>query len=670
MMTTINGVLLAAGSSLAWLIVVKGTVVAALGLATTWLARRSRAAVRHAFLAVTFGAMLLLPIASIVAPPVHIAMPVAEVSQEAWPLVVNTTAPISPVITAADDGVAPAAPQPSAMFSVSILLLAGWIVGTAVFLVPMITGLWQIRSLRRSGLPWLAGQSITETLALDAGIHRRVEVLLHAALPGPITCGVLHPAIVLPQDAVSWAREDLSRAIVHELEHIRRGDSATRCLARATCALYWFHPLAWIAWRKLVLEAERSCDDAVLRRSEATAYADQLVGLAKRRPTVQRSPLLAMASPSDLATRVRAVLDARQQRGRAGAFSLGLATAAAIVLVLSMSSLILVAMPRGVTLMQTVTPPQFDAASRKPIDPEVHGEPLAQSVPVDRTVSSAPATAVAFAQPPARPAGTAPGTPKFDAASVRIVDTKGDGRGRAGSSGGPGTSDPGRFSYPAATMLGLLMKAFGAESGQILGAAVQPRVGANLYEVIATMPPDTTKEQFQAMLQNLLVERFHLAVHHETRNFPAYELVLDKGGPKMKEATHVADDSPAPAGPVTLVLHSGMGDIKMKEQTTEELAKQLGMELVNAQRIATQVMNSPTPRVMDKTGLTGKYTFTLEFSLPGPPGFTPEPNSPAADLPDLLVALREQLGLRLNQTAGVPVDVIVVDTVDKVPVAN
>jgi uncharacterized protein (TIGR03435 family) len=278
--------------------------------------------------------------------------------------------------------------------------------------------------------------------------------------------------------------------------------------------------------------------------------------------------------------------------------------------------------------------------------------------------------AVAIAQIPA-PTASAPGTPNFDVASVKIVDTNSlNGRGRSGPSGGPGTSDPGRFSYPAATMLGLLTKAFGVESGQVLGAAAQPRVGANLYEVIATMPPDTTKEQFQAMLQNLLVERFHLVVHHETRTFPAYELTIDQGGLKMKEATHASDDSPVPAGQITIVGRPGVGSIKMIEQTTDDLAKLLRIELVNSYRIQTQDMNAPTPRVVDKTGLTGKYTFTLEFSQPRQLGFTPEPRSPDADLPDLFVTLREQLGLKLDKTAGAPVDVIVVDSVDKIPVEN
>jgi uncharacterized protein (TIGR03435 family) len=270
---------------------------------------------------------------------------------------------------------------------------------------------------------------------------------------------------------------------------------------------------------------------------------------------------------------------------------------------------------------------------------------------------------LAFAQVPA--------TPKFDVASVKVVDNSRLGRPGGGgrASGGPGTSDPGRFSDPVDTMLGMLMKAFGVESGQILGPAVQPRVGASFYEVMATMPPDTTKPQFQAMFQNLLAERFQLVVHHETRMFPAYELVIDKGGSKLKETAAQPDDGP-PTGRRVTTGYVGVGNIEMNGKTTEDLARQLGMALRIGQGIQTQNVNLPIPRVVDKTGLTGRYTFNLEFSQPGPPGFTPAPGSPATDLPDLFVALREKLGLRLNKTQGVPVDVIVVDSLDSVPTAN
>jgi TonB family protein len=352
MTPAIHAVMLAVSSSPAASIVAKATVATALGLVATWLARRSRAAVRHALLAAAFGVLLVLPVASLVAPPVRIAVP-AEAGERVGPTFADAAAPISAAAPAHPNVAAPVAPR-SAGLSPSALLLGVWMAGTAFFLLPVAMGLWQVRRLRRDALPWRHAQSAFEKLALEAGIHRRVEVLLHGALPGPMTCGVWHPAIVLPEDAQTWEPEDLNRAMVHELEHVRRGDWVSHCLARAVCAVYWFHPLVWIAWRQLALEAERSCDDAVLARSEATAYADQLVGLAQRLSSAARmpavkSPLLAMANRADLAARVGAVLDSRQRRGRAGTAPVALACAAAVVLVLTMSPLTMVAAPQAGT---------------------------------------------------------------------------------------------------------------------------------------------------------------------------------------------------------------------------------------------------------------------------------------------------------------------------------
>ena len=148
--------------------------------------------------------------------------------------------------------------------SAGTLLLAGWFAGALLFLLRMIVGLRQVHSLRRFGLPWREGQIMVDRLALDTGVRRRVEVLVHESLPAPVTCGVVQPAIVLPLDARNWAASDLNRALVHELEHVRRADWVSHCVARVVRAAYWFHPLVWIAWRQLSLEAERACDDAVL----------------------------------------------------------------------------------------------------------------------------------------------------------------------------------------------------------------------------------------------------------------------------------------------------------------------------------------------------------------------------------------------------------------------
>jgi hypothetical protein len=183
-------------------------------------------------------------------------------------------------------------------------------------------------------------------LARAAGIARPIELLLHESLPGPMTCGVLRPKILLPRDAEAWQAEELNRAIVHELEHVRRADWLVQCAARAVCALYWFHPLVWVAWRRLSLEAERSCDDAVLGNSESTAYASQLVALAQRMAAA-KSPVLAMANRSDLAARVRSVLDSRVRRGRAGGRLWVASSLIAAALLATLSPLKLVSAPRA-----------------------------------------------------------------------------------------------------------------------------------------------------------------------------------------------------------------------------------------------------------------------------------------------------------------------------------
>jgi uncharacterized protein (TIGR03435 family) len=615
MITATNGVMLAAGSSLG-LIVIKVTIVAALGLAAAWQARRSRAAVRHAVLAVTFSAMLVLPIASLIAPPLRVPVSVAEVSREAWPLAINTARMVPPVTTATDVArVTPAVPQPS----LPDLLLAGWIVGTLAFLVPVMTGLWQIRSLRRSGLPWLDGQSIAETLALDAGIRRGIEVLLQEGLPGPITCGVLRPAVLLPRDAESWAREDLSRAIVHELEHVRRGDSATRCLARAVCALYWFHPLAWIAWRKLVLDAERSCDDAVLRRSEATAYADQLVELAKRVATAQRPPLLAMASRSDLSARIGALLDSRQRRGRVGRLPVAIASATAVGLVILISPLILVAAP------QAQPRPTFDVASVKSIDPATltrdhEGHQLDGARYVDRTdllqfiiqayvPGSACTVKAALGEDCPLIAGALPTWVKKD-----------------------------RFE-------------------------IQGKLSDNSSNFIPVQIRQGKMTPVNLMLQGLLEDRFHLKIHRETRDLPVFVLAVGKSTLKLRRTPAGGEQIKTAAG--TLVERHGLAGMLSVPSQSGSPRYRLHFQASSMQEVANSLAPYFDRPVLDRTGLEGDYDFDItydedrEASNGGGVPFNPY----RATAPALSIGL-EEIGLKL-ESAKAAIEVLVIDHLEK-----
>jgi TonB family protein len=201
-------------------------------------------------------------------------------------------------------------------------------------------GIWRIRAIRAAALRWEQGESKAAPLAQTGGLNRHIAVALHPSAPGPMTCGVISPVIVLPQDAPTWSEGDLTRALAHELEHVRRWDFLTHCLARTIAAAYWFHPLVWIAWRRLALEEERACDDAVLAHSDPAAYADQLLALARRLSAAAPPPLLAMAARADLSRRIRAVLNESQLRGRASR-KVFLAIAAAMLLILCSAPLTL-----------------------------------------------------------------------------------------------------------------------------------------------------------------------------------------------------------------------------------------------------------------------------------------------------------------------------------------
>ena len=180
-----------------------------------------------------------------------------------------------------------------------------------------------------------------------------------------MTYGILRPVIMLPPDAAVWSDEELCRALIHELEHVRRGDWLSQYMARLVRALYWCHPLVWIAWRRLSLEAERACDDAVLRRSEATAYANQLVLLAERLASTATPPLLAMAACRDLSTRVRAVLDGAQVRGRAGALHVATAIVAAALFIAAVAPLRAVQQPTLAFETASVKPNRSGAEERR-----------------------------------------------------------------------------------------------------------------------------------------------------------------------------------------------------------------------------------------------------------------------------------------------------------------
>lgn len=311
----------------------KATAFLLVGLIGVALTRRARASVRHLILAATFVAIAATPLLVNGIPENRIAIPIAAVTAPAeFPIAAPAKAPARSQPAATTDA------GGSFAISSQAILRGGWLIGSLLFLTPVVTTLWSLRSLRRNALPCAELSASVHALAREGGFSRRIDVLQHEEIASPITFGMWRPVILMPTGADRWSDADLRRALTHEIEHIRRADWMIYLTARATAALYWFHPLAWIAWRQLVLEAEQACDDAVVVGDERTDYAEQLVALAQQL-TATAGPALGMAHRSDLAARVSAVLDDARPRGRVGIRIAALTIACGVVIVLGLAPL-------------------------------------------------------------------------------------------------------------------------------------------------------------------------------------------------------------------------------------------------------------------------------------------------------------------------------------------
>ena len=255
------------------------------------------------------------------------------------------------------------------------------------------------------------------------------------------------------------------------------------------------------------------------------------------------------------------------------------------------------------------------------------------------------------------PAQTAP---EFEAASVKVsqpevVNAEGRRGFRPHYNGGPGTSDPGRIDYQAIPLKALILRAYNLKSYQLEGP---DWLAAERFDIVATLPPGTTKEQFSLMLQKLLADRFQMAVHRETREMPIYALIAARNGPKLKES---AADVPGATDPRPAGAWMAMGQVGGHKATMASLVDALSGQL-----------DRP---VRDMTGLSGKYDFSLKFDpqdlmqssteLPGT-GKT-APDAPVES--SLFTVIQNELGLKLDPRKG-PVEILVVDRASREPIAN
>jgi uncharacterized protein (TIGR03435 family) len=227
---------------------------------------------------------------------------------------------------------------------------------------------------------------------------------------------------------------------------------------------------------------------------------------------------------------------------------------------------------------------------------------------------------------------------KFDVVSIKPNDSN------AGERDG---TDAGKFYGTNISLMALISRAYGLPQAQVIGPDWLDGVR---FDVIAKFPADfkpsgANRSDIQSMQRNMLTERFKMEAHKDTKIVSAYALVLDKKGNKMKEG---------------------------QEGCSASRNNNPGMFIgtcLNMKLFAEFVSWYSDLPVVDMTGLTGSYDMTLKW--------TPERRRPGtgADAADSMVgttmdiALQEQLGLKLERRKA-PIDVVVVDRIEKTPTEN
>jgi uncharacterized protein (TIGR03435 family) len=248
----------------------------------------------------------------------------------------------------------------------------------------------------------------------------------------------------------------------------------------------------------------------------------------------------------------------------------------------------------------------------------------------------------------------------------------------SGCLGGPGSDEPTRITCEYVSIQLLIMRAYGVKPYQIVGPSW---LDSEHFDIQAKTPSGATRSQVEQMFQNLLAERFGLALHRATKDLTVYSLVAAKdGGSKLKPASTgtVDRDDGSTAGkpakgpdgfPVLLPAVLAHGPITLYRNGRARM--QAGN--VSVADIAMALTNQLDQLVVDQTGLQGRYELTLYWTpedrrrLNGAP--READNLPASADADLFVAVQQQLGLRLTPKKQ-PMEVLVIDHVERTPTPN
>jgi beta-lactamase regulating signal transducer with metallopeptidase domain len=296
---------------------VEGTLITIFASLLLGVARRQSSATRFATWFAVLVAIAVLPLLGRLAWSQRTGLPAATLSKSVITLPVSWT----------------------------LYLFAVWAAVTFWALLGVGRGLWHLHVLRKTCVPIdpaLLDVRLRETLARNQS-SRPVALCTSDRVQVPTAIGLVNPAVVIP----GWVMQELSsdelnQILLHELAHLRRWDDWTNLAQKVIKALFFFHPAVWWIEKRVSLEREMACDDAVLAETaRPRAYAECLAHLAEK-TLIQRSVTLAQAALGQIrqtSLRVAQILDANRPlgTGRAWKPAVSLVVAFALVCILVIS---------------------------------------------------------------------------------------------------------------------------------------------------------------------------------------------------------------------------------------------------------------------------------------------------------------------------------------------
>ncbi len=262
-------------------------------------------------------------------------------------------------------------------------------------------------------------------------------------------------------------------------------------------------------------------------------------------------------------------------------------------------------------------------------------------------------------------------TAEFEAASLKPAsDTE-----RGNCRGGPGSASPGQFTCVGWPLRFLVIRAWGLALHEYAGP---PSAEDTRFSITAKVPLHTTKQEFNLMLRHLLESRLHLTVRRELQQQTVFDMVVAKGGLKMHPA-EAAPATPTEASggenPAPRLIRDANGNQVLPPGIPAVVtgglaggALQVMARMQDMDQVSRFVQSGVGRKVIDKTGLSGKFDFVMEY-LPDKAASSRAAPDEGASAPTFAEAATSQLGLKLQAHKGM-VEVLVVESFSKTPVAN